>query len=186
MLLNPKCFETEDDVHTFKDYLLDSYSCIDYNDERPKIYKHAGKQWSLWIEKNIYQPDYKFECLNDNVTMPNKLAAECVEGVYWEPLEHIMDDDANQVCSEQPTGSNLYSLDFMDGVFNNEYQYYEFGSDTDVEAIVLDTGVTEEHVEFADLTVTNLFTGTPSPQMQYDHGTHCSGTVVGHDVGGVK
>jgi len=183
VLLSSKCFEAEDDVHNFKDSLLDSYSCIDYNDERPKIYKHAGKSWSLWLEKNEFQKDQKFECLNKNVTLPNKLASECVEGVYWEPLEHIMQTGS---CQDQGVGANLWSLDLMDGTQNSLYKYFAYSTSTSVEAIVLDTAVDTTHVEFSGLTTRNLFTGTPEPTMSYDHGTHVAGTMVGYGVGAAK
>ena len=54
----------------------------------------------------------------------------------------------------------------MNGVPDTLYKYYSFDSTTDasVEAIVLDTDVDANHVEFAGLKTTNLFTGNLNPQ----------------------
>jgi len=181
--LNPKCFETETNVREFKDFLVSNYECIAFNEERETIYQtptpNGDKAWSLWLELNSYPRHYNFECLDQNVTLPRHIQSECIQNVYYEPIQHI-----DQSCQDQATGSELWSLDLMDGFQDNLYKHRVLGGN--VEAIVLDTGVDEAHVEFSLLEVTNLFTGTPSPTMSLNHGTHVAGTVVGSVVGGSK
>lgn len=184
--LNPKCFAQESDVRSFKDYLLSKYECIDFDENRKKIYKHPisnnSNVWSLWLE--LDNDFWNFECLNNNITLPKNIISECITNVYYEPLQHI---DQTGNCATQPASNELWSLDLMDGVQNNLYQYFEFETTPQpVEAIVLDTDVDSFHVEFVGINTNNLFTGNLNPQTSQNHGTHVAGTVVGSRVGGAK
>lgn len=180
---NTKCFEAESDVREFKDFLLTKYECISFDEERREtIYKQPGVDyefWSLWFERN---GDLK--CLSENVTLPNKLLSECINNVYYEPLQHIQQDGP---CATQATGSAYWATDILDGEIDGVYRYRNFiSASKPVATIVLDTDVDGNHVEFQQLEKENLFTGTPAPTTSQDHGTHVAGSIVGTTVGGAK
>ena len=177
-----KCFETESDVREFKDFLLTNYECIDFDEERrPIIYKQPGvgyNFWSLWLER-----DGDLECLSRNVTLPNRLVAECIPNVFYESLQYL---DQQGICVDQPTGTAFWATDILDGSLNGIYAYRDFSTtQRDVLAIVLDTDVYHEHVEFTRSNSRNLFTGTPAPTTQQGHGTHVTGSIIGVTTGGV-
>eukprot|EP01084_Bolivina_argentea_P141893 249306_1 len=189
--LNPKCFSTQSSVHDFKTHLLNEYPCISYNEQRKTIYKHPLSAnysvWSLWFEKRT-----NFDCLNTTIDLPPTVLSACVDNIFYEPLQSLT--AGADSCGVQGTkqGLDLWSLDILDGKFDDVYIYPEWDttddtvSGTSVEAIILDTMVDADHVEFEGLDTANLFTGTLNPDTSYLHGTHVAGTVVGHDVGGAK
>mmetsp|Transcript_20588 Transcript_20588/g.32779 ORF Transcript_20588/g.32779 Transcript_20588/m.32779 type:complete len:421 (-) Transcript_20588:182-1444(-) len=184
--LNPKCFATEADVRNFKDYLLSQYQCLDFNEKREKIYQRPNidglsSVWSLWLELNHAASN--FDCLTANISLPSDIAAECIANIFYEPLEHT------QVCKDQSRsiiGGDLWNLDLLDGNENNLYQFWDYGNDQAVEAIILDTDVDAFHTEFVGLNIVNLFNGDMDPRTSQNHGTHVAGTVSGHIVGGAK
>jgi len=186
--LNPKCFPAESDVLAFKDHLVSEYDCVHFNRERKTIYQHPtqnGYVWSLWLELSRHCA-HSVDCLSANISLPQGIRAECVSEVLFEPLQHI---DQTVGCTEQTAQMNvLYGLDLMDGFQNNAYKYFGFNAadDASVAAIVLDTDVDDQHVEFIDSDPESIFTGTPAPTTSQDHGTHVAGTVVGEFMGVAK
>lgn len=184
---NTKCFETVDDVRELKDFLLTKYECLDFDEKRRStIYEAPGvgyRFWSLWFEKEGDHDD--FECLSQNVTLPNKLQSECIANVYYEPLQHLQ--QRGGVCRDQGTSSQFWATDILDGSLNLQYRYDDMSdSSTSVQGIILDTDVDPVHVEFQGLEYRSLFVGTPSPSTTQQHGTHVTGSMVGATVGGSK
>ena len=59
---------------------------------------------------------------------------------------------------------DLWSLDWLDGVFDQLYRYPDYSERNHVEAIILDTDVDANHVEFTGLDRNDLneyFDGSP-------------------------
>jgi len=189
--LEPKCFDNQSDIRSFADHLVSKYECITFREDRfQTFYRHYTSPndtvWSLWLDRNHHHHS-NLKCLDEKIRLPRNIASECIASVQYEPLEHVMQQPT---CKVHGTSGqlDLWSLDWLDGVFDQLYRYPDYAERTNVEAIILDTDVDEYHVEFADNNPNDLndyFNGSPyGPSTSQDHGTHVAGTVVGHDVGG--